>query len=74
MPEHNGNAVILRVMSIVGPLAALIIGIVIGTYAAQASLAEKYEAKLDHDRDVKRVEDTLFEMNRKLDRLLERGH
>lgn len=74
MSETNGNAVILRVMSIVGPVAALVIGIVIGVYATQATFQEKFTSKADHDKDIQRVENTLTEMNRKLDRLLERGH
>jgi sensor domain CHASE-containing protein len=61
-------------MSVLGPIAALIVGIVIGTYAAQASLAERYVTKSDHNKDVERIELSLREMNGKLDRLLERRH
>lgn len=71
MSESNGNAVVLRIMTIVGPLGTLIIGIVIGVYAAQASLAEKYESKIDHGTDVFRIERQLDSINGKLDRLLE---
>ena len=72
--SENGNAVALRVMLLVGPVAALIVGIVIGTYSAQAALADKYETQAGHDRDVQRIEDTLKDINRKLDRLIEREH
>ena len=72
--SENGNGIMLRVMSIVGPVAALIVGIVIGGYAAQASLAERYVTKADHSEDVNRIETSLREMNGKLDRLLERRH